>query len=542
MRKFHVLSLIILSALFSIFTERALSADTPNLVQCKKSTLSPIEFYVSNNGIFGENPKDITGGFFWPRGSQNQYLFGSGLWVGAQKKVLVSNAETIVKLVEVTFNPSDAKSMFVPGLIGDTSLATKSDTNLYKLYFSTDFNQNDGSPKNSSNVYNWPFWITDKSTQSHLDEYKDEYVVSANNRSASIYPLGASFVSDEEIASVMKDDDLSIFQHGIDTSKTMGYPLGLEITQKVYSWNATSDLKNSVIVTYFIKNKSIDTLMDMYIGENMDFDILNTSNPNGYSNDYCRYLSEEPNLNTVINWTGTTQGEKDKGFGYVGVSLIESPVVNPSSHYISNGKVFDSTEQLGLRTLKAYSIENDPKNDSDKYALLSADINQSKVGPRDIRLIMSTGPLNLRPNDVAKFSIAYTFALPAKGGEATGAYEDIAGVIKGKIDGVGNEILATPNSLLSNILKLRSVYYNAIKTDVSEVTKRENFSIYPNPAQDFIYINSEKIGNFNYKVYSISGAVCLEGIATSEKIDISNLNCGVYILEANKQKFRFIKY
>lgn len=61
-------------------------------------------------------------------------------------------------------------------------------------------------------------------------------------------------------------------------------------------------------------------------------------------------------------------------------------------------------------------------------------------------------------------------------------------------------------------------------------------SIFPNPTSDYLNINEKH----SYEVFNIMGQKILNG--NSEKIDVRNLNSGVYIISIdNKAKYKFIK-
>ena len=64
----------------------------------------------------------------------------------------------------------------------------------------------------------------------------------------------------------------------------------------------------------------------------------------------------------------------------------------------------------------------------------------------------------------------------------------------------------------------------------------ESISIYPNPANDYLHLNEKH----SYEVFNIMGQKMLNG--NSKKIDVSNLNAGVYIISIdNMVKHQFIK-
>lgn len=70
----------------------------------------------------------------------------------------------------------------------------------------------------------------------------------------------------------------------------------------------------------------------------------------------------------------------------------------------------------------------------------------------------------------------------------------------------------------------------------------EKFSFYPNPAKDFLYIN-EDLRNTYLIVYSSLGEMVLEiKNFTSNALDISKLEKGMYILKLTGQKNGFAKF
>ena len=144
------------------------------------------------------------------------------------------------------------------------------------------------------------------------------------------------FVSDEDLVSIFKDTDLSRYDGGAVKRKADGYPLGLQVESRIYTWKNT-DMKDFIILTYLIQNISNDTLLDCHLGGIYDVDITLLTNTKGASNDRCRYFDEDTTLNLAVGWTETTEGEGGKGFGYIGLSLLESPAVD-SLGFIRNDK------------------------------------------------------------------------------------------------------------------------------------------------------------------------------------------------------------
>ena len=57
------------------------------------------------------------------------------------------------------------------------------------------------------------------------------------------------------------------------------------------------------------------------------------------------------------------------------------------------------------------------------------------------------------------------------------------------------------------------------------------FAIYPNPAKDFVMINSNA-ATYEYQLINSLGQVVVSGSASGEhQIDVANINKGVYFLK-----------
>ena len=81
-----------------------------------------------------------------------------------------------------------------------------------------------------------------------------------------------------------------------------------------------------------------------------------------------------------------------------------------------------------------------------------------------------------------------------------------------------------------------------IVLDVNDQETTQSFSLTPNPSTDFIEVTG-LIETENYKIYDALGSNVANGtIAENEKIDIQNLQNGIYflILE-NGNSLKFIK-
>ncbi|MCX7880678.1 MAG: hypothetical protein N2517_08450 [Ignavibacteria bacterium] len=290
----------------------------------QQNSVSNIQFYTTNYGIFGLNIAQNRGGGYWPRGSNNQYIFGGGLWFGAIKP---RPDGQLKKYVEVTYNPNSGESWMVPGRITDGDARDESDIFKYRTYFSTDFKKGDGTPLDPDHKTNWPIWDTNPNDTLKYNRYFGYYIDDVNQRNTTLYPKGPAFISGEDIFATYKDTDLSRFEGGAGLRKSQGYPLRLQFEQMIYSWGF-GDYKDFIFIKYEVINFSKDTLKECWMGSVQDIDIARAPNLiNGARNDRARFYNEDTTLNLGIQWTNVDQGEKGFGFGYLGFDFLESPAV-----------------------------------------------------------------------------------------------------------------------------------------------------------------------------------------------------------------------
>lgn len=78
-------------------------------------------------------------------------------------------------------------------------------------------------------------------------------------------------------------------------------------------------------------------------------------------------------------------------------------------------------------------------------------------------------------------------------------------------------------------------------TDVEENTENVNYVIYPNPADFEVRLGNEVFLGLNYSIYSLVGELFLKGTNTDNKIDISSLSAGTYVIKIGSETLRFVK-
>lgn len=411
------------------------------LFDLQKNTVSNIEFYVTNYGLWGLNVAQNIGSGKWPRGSANHYIFGAGIWFGAIKNDPNGKER---KFVDVTYNPNSGRSWMVPGRIEEGDAANPNDIKKHRTYFSIDFRTSDGQPITSTDGPAWPIWDASIRPEDTLkkNRYFGYYIPNEGDRTITKYPKGPAFISGEDIFSTFKDTDLNYYEGGAAQRRAQGYPLRLQYENIFYSWGF-GEYRDFVFVCYNIINTSKDTLKDCWMAPVMDVDIARAENTSaGAANDRVRYYKEDPTLNLALQWTGVDRGERGRGFGYLGLDFLESPAV--IKHYDNNGNevikedsyfvrkdssFYHNSNQLGLRTFRNWPITDDPKNDFERYDFIASALQDGDNGAGDKRFMMATGPFNMRPKDTVRVVVGVILANTSKGADADGTVEDVAELV-----------------------------------------------------------------------------------------------------------------
>lgn len=199
-------------------------------------------------------------------------------------------------------------------------------------------------------------------------------------------------------------------------------PIGLEITQKTYSWNDPPN-DNFIIIQYFIKNVSDSAVNGLHAGIFMDWDLNNSKT------DSSGYVLEE-NLGFISHVLAAPAQPKFRGVavlnpeGMTTHGLITTP---------PNDKPISLTEQVKLTMLAALTFTATPNDWYD---------------PADL---VSTGPFDLAPGAVDTVVFAVVAAdttlanLTAAAATARAMYDIVTDVVI-----VDNEILPDKFTLGQN--------------------------------------------------------------------------------------------
>ncbi|HNZ84919.1 MAG TPA: T9SS type A sorting domain-containing protein [Paludibacteraceae bacterium] len=97
------------------------------------------------------------------------------------------------------------------------------------------------------------------------------------------------------------------------------------------------------------------------------------------------------------------------------------------------------------------------------------------------------------------------------------------------------------NSDLFAANTLKSLQFSSIPSSIEEKTSAELF-FYPNPATDYIYLKNLATEEAMISIYQIDGVIVMKGKQSLHTgIYVGNLASGLYLLEVNKQTYKFRK-
>lgn len=374
--------------LCSAFLAAVAAATAQSPYQLGKSVMSDAEFYTTNYGIFGFNVRAATPGFIVPRGSGTAYLFGAGLWFGAQKVV----GEDTNRLAFITYDPNMGDGWAAP--VGAPDPATAE-----PLYHSVQYNHVTGRPFELGTLPPWPLWLFDgriaRPGEAGMFETNwGKRVVGGDYAQPAFMPD-----VDEQFVANFHDRLLTRYTRLTpDSAESIGYPIGLDIVQNIYSWSS-GPFENMVMIEYNILNTSGGELYNCVVSQMTDPDIGIAAN------DHASYFTGRPELRAAAAWTDT----ESRAYKVLVTAIVEGPVVDESGYidrspgartrYKSDGRV---------GTCQVWSIEEDPLTPTNLYDFMS-DHTQFDVdyGPGDRRLLMGSTPFHMRRGDIVNFTVVY---------------------------------------------------------------------------------------------------------------------------------------
>jgi hypothetical protein len=477
-----------------------------------RHNVNNVELCISNYGKFGQDETGNNPGCWWPIGSNQNYIFGAGIWFGT---IDMLSADT---LVTTGYGPNNGAAEFAPGLAGwppDHPCA------IIYIYPET-----------------WP----------------------APPDTLPMAPQGT--VSHEDSWCCFNDCD-SIYHVPGDRR-----PIGIEVYQTVYAWDILF-LEDIIFITYDVKNVSGHTLRDCYFGVCADCDIgVEVAG----ANDRCLGIVEREyvvNGDTIIvnNVAYQWQEEEEPGIpfwfpGVIGFDVLQTPfdlVVGmdkdgdgipdeyerDSLWYVNNLPMSmwdvdhdgvpdwrDPSQwpQVGMSALKQFTLALEPTLDAERYATMAGynfvtglyePFDTLLLDPGDQRFLLSSGPFDLEPDSVVSLVFAVMFA-----------------------DWMG--IYVRPDTALALIDQYAEDYYNMywyLHTGITENCELRisncEMRILPNPisSSGLISFSLPAAANVSLKLYNTLGQLVetvYDGFKTAGvhefSLDVGQLSQGTYFL------------
>ena len=274
-------------------------------------------------------------------------------------------------------------------------------------------------------------------------------------------------------------------------------------------------------------NFSSDTLYDCFIAPLFDPDLAaSVSYSQGALNDRVKFYTVDRSLNLGYVWTGVDQGEMGKGFGYLGVSMPLTPAIGEDGYLLPAPAYNDKGNQLGLITFRNWTIEEDIRTDDLRYDLVSSgQIDESSI-PGDRRMLFSSGPFIMLPQDTVYFAVQMNFAKPSLGGNASGEDDDVVDLVA--------KVRAGQEFLYSQLLSKFDEFNN----------KGYYLNVYPNPSSDILKIEHNFNGQVGIEIINQLGQLIVsEEINVTEhqaiNVDLGVLSSGIYIIRIIKNGMIF---
>ena len=259
------------------------------------------------------------------------------------------------------------------------------------------------------------------------------------------------------------------------------------------------------------------------------------------------------NSNGFYNITLTTP------FNYNGTDVLEVLIENKSNHSPYDDLWFDRTDASATiyngKLGAGYSWSGATSNNTKRLFNLALGFNT----PNSVNCnsFESTLPIVLKTFAVKKEN-NYAKINWVTASETNNDYFTIERSVDGinfteikKIKGAGNSNEQINYSIIDEDIQQGTNYYRLKQTDFDgkytyskiqavnfDDVLKPDFNIYPNPASTFVQIKGKDIKGKSVKIYDITGKLLItfEKLKSFEKLNISNLQKGMYFVTINNSK------
>jgi hypothetical protein len=383
--------------------------------------------HVSNLGFFGRFGVDLDNpSCEWPAGSNNEYLYAAGLWVGGvvtDRETGLSDTLVSAAVYQVEFRPNPDDLLET---IYETWEGAANSTRLY---------DDDGDCNDHLFSADRPFQWFDEDPYNGRDDDGDGLV-------------------DEDYAAVSQQLFRCVYEDTYEEDVNENAPagdehksLGLRVIQESYQW--TSETTDDFVgIDYKVVNIGQDTIRMAYVGFMVDAD----AGPDNddlfpYADDRGGFLDtvfvtpnpNDPALNDTLSialcyvYDDPYGQDGNVAKGYIGCMFLGLPTSDPDT--LTPGTFPAEPTRVRVHAFKIWSSgTEDPDNDRDRYRMLRGradfptldhidndndgdtdepdewlvNIDRRQTSPQDWRLMLSAGPFTeILPGDTLSFQYAF---------------------------------------------------------------------------------------------------------------------------------------
>ena len=356
---------------------------------------------ISNYGTFGYAVGSPGGE--WPAGSGDMYIYGAGIWIGSIRRS-TTGRDT---LASVGYNPNSGASEMTPGCY-DNAPGGYSSREFERVYMFPE----DWPP----NLAEFPADLSD-SVLTPLRIPSGDTVVPGY-----FHYIPRDAVSSGDAWTVFNDRDET--QHVAGSTPRA---IGVEVYQSTYAWTLPWN-QDIVFFKLDVRNRTSDTIYDMYLGMVCDADVGNSTDDRaGLA--LSKYIHSPDGGDSVfVDNMGYVWSDDGIPSGVCGFDFLQSPFVKDEQGNIvgfdgldnnGNGLIDEPAEgeQLGMTAFKIFTLNDaDPVDDFQQYLALAGHdywdpeypynpYDSTDQAPADKRFLQSTGPFVLAPNEIVTVTI-----------------------------------------------------------------------------------------------------------------------------------------
>ncbi len=347
-----------------------------------------ISMVVKNTGSFAYDTENGASGLEFPKGTGKTAVFAAGLWMGA---LVGGNVRVSVAEYSDDYSPGSAVG-------GVPDPPANADLKVYKL----------------NRVY---LDATGGIDVAARDAVLADYNAGAVPHGAPVVPVltdgTLGIIGDQMLWSVYNDFVKGAEHNGASSA----LPLGVEIQQTTFAFSRQGPLGNTVFMKYKIINRGPNTLTDAYVSQWSDPDL------GGFVDDLVG-CDTVLSVGYVYNATNN-----DEQYGTqtpcVGYDFLQGPTVSGGTvtlglasfnKYPNGGGPTDSTQTYnymkgldgdGLPLVNPTTGSPTPFNVSGDPV---SNVGWLDASPSDRRLMLSSGPFTMAPNDVQEVVVGIVVA------------------------------------------------------------------------------------------------------------------------------------